>query len=134
MIEIVSKPIKPIVAESVPCNGCTLCCRNDMILLHPECGDRASDFITQEVAHPFTGRPSLMLAKKPGPDGKPVCIYLGDTGCTIHGRAPAICRELDCGKMYSMLPRGERRRHVRMGIVDQAVLDQGARVQRERGL
>lgn len=34
------------------------------------------------------------LAK--GKDGN--CIYLGPKGCKIHGRAPQMCRALDCRK------------------------------------
>lgn len=33
-----------------------------------------------------------MLAHKDNGD----CIYLGDTGCTIHERKPQQCREMDC--------------------------------------
>jgi len=33
-----------------------------------------------------------MIAHLPNGD----CVYLGDNGCTIHGRAPALCRAADC--------------------------------------
>ena len=31
------------------------------------------------------------------------CIYLGDTGCTIHARRPQMCRELDCRILATQL-------------------------------
>ena len=113
----------------VPCNGCTLCCRQEMIWLHPEDGDPAQ-WMTVPAVHPLTGEPGRALAKKPG---GAECVYLGAHGCTIHGRAPIICRVFDCGQAFAILSRPERRRRVRAGLVDQAVLDQGRRVQRERG-
>lgn len=33
-----------------------------------------------------------MIAHKPNGD----CVYLAGNGCTIHGRAPALCRAADC--------------------------------------
>lgn len=33
-----------------------------------------------------------MLAHKP--DG--ACYYLGENGCTIHGRSPQQCQQFDC--------------------------------------
>jgi Fe-S-cluster containining protein len=42
-----------------------------------------------------------VLAK--GKDGN--CVYLGPKGCKIHGRAPQMCRLLDCRK-YALIVRG----------------------------
>lgn len=71
----------------VPCNGCTLCCQGDAIRLLP--ADDASQY--QTVPHDrYPGH--LMLDHKPNGD----CIYLGASGCTIHGHAPLMCREMDC--------------------------------------
>ena len=33
-----------------------------------------------------------MLAHKPNGD----CIYLYDTGCSIHNMAPSLCKSADC--------------------------------------
>lgn len=33
-----------------------------------------------------------MLAHKANKD----CWYLGESGCTIHGETPLICRRMDC--------------------------------------
>lgn len=121
------------ITRETNCAGCRRCCTNDAIILHPEHGDVASKYLTEPYVHPFTGKPVLMLAKKPGTTE---CIYLGPDGCKIHGRAPAICREFDCGlflQHFMKRPRAERRRMVRDGMVGQDVLDQGARVNAERG-
>ena len=112
-------------ARSVPCNGCTLCCVNDLIVLHPECGDDAGSYITTAAFNPITGKPVLALAKQPGSNR---CIYLGDAGCTIHDRAPVICKEFDCGGLYLRFDRATRRRVVRSGLGSAAVFEQGRRV------
>jgi Fe-S-cluster containining protein len=92
----------------VPCNGCTACCRFDLILLHPEDGDVVMLYETMEIINPMTGEPALALKHKPGGG----CIYLGDGGCTIHGRAPVICKAFDCRRFYRDSYMG-RPRHVR---------------------
>lgn len=71
----------------VPCNGCTLCCQNDLLRLLP--GDDPSQYET--MPHPLMPG-QLALAHKP--EGS--CVYLGSTGCSIHERRPQMCREMDC--------------------------------------
>ena len=71
----------------VPCNGCTLCCQGDAIRLTEE--DTLEDYLTEP--HPYIAG-ALMLAHKPNGD----CIYLNDSGCSIHDRAPSLCRSADC--------------------------------------
>ena len=92
-----------------------------MIILHPEKGDRVSDYQTVPCRNPLTGKPGHMLDHKPNGE----CIYLGSSGCTIHGRAPLICREFDCRKMYLKFSRAERKRLVRDGLCDQSKFDAG---------
>ena len=85
-----------IIASNVPCNGCTLCCRGDAISIHPEYGDVAADYQTVPHHIPELAQKGIrMLAHKPDNS----CIYLGENGCSIHGKAPALCREFDCRKM-----------------------------------
>jgi len=79
------RKILPI--KFVPCNGCTLCCQGDAIRLTEE--DKAEDYLTE--THPYIPG-ALMLAHKPNGD----CIYLAETGCGIHDRAPSLCRSADC--------------------------------------
>jgi len=38
------------------------------------------------------GRVQRILCRKPNGD----CIYLIDGKCSIHGRAPKVCRDFDC--------------------------------------
>lgn len=85
---------------TVPCGSCRACC-NELIILHPEDGDDPSAYLTRTVKHPLTGQPVPALLHKP--DGN--CFYLGKEGCTIHERAPILCREFDCRRAVLNLKR-----------------------------
>lgn len=115
--------------SEVPCNGCTLCCHADLIFLHPECGDDPASYETTKALNPLTGKIGDAVAKKPGTLD---CTYLGEKGCTIHGRAPIVCREFDCGLMYAKFDRATRRRLVKSGMFSGEVFAQGRRVQAAR--
>ncbi len=97
----------------VPCNGCTACCRYQ-VLLDPSRGDDISSY---EINEGPKG-PSLKMV-----DGH--CIYLKDGGCSIHDRAPATCRSFDCRLLYVDLPRSERRRGKATSDVNRDVLEAG---------
>ena len=112
-------------AADVPCNGCTACCRRDLIILHPESGDDPTAYPEDhlfEITNPFTGVLSKALRVKPNGD----CIYLDrDTGCTNYDRRPAVCRTLDCRWLwfkFKDLSRADRRRDWR---VNNATLQAG---------
>jgi hypothetical protein len=94
--------------SEVPCNGCTACCKNDVIFLRDE--DNPKDYDTVWTIHRSTGIGGLALKRKENGH----CIYLiEDKGCSIHGRAPYNCRIFDCRKTwrdYLSLPRPQRRR------------------------
>lgn len=91
----------------VPCDGCTACCKHDIIFLHPENGDKPETYETIEVFNPISKRVAPALAR--AENGW--CIYLGPGGCTIHDRAPVICQKFDCRKFVQMLGnRADRRR------------------------
>jgi len=92
----------------VPCNGCTACCQNDLIMLHPEMGDDPTRYACHPAVNPITGQPGWALDHKPGGG----CVYLGEAGCTIHPAHPAICREFDCGVAYANQSRATRRRYL----------------------
>lgn len=107
---------------AVPCNGCSACCRNDLIVLYPEDGDVVASYQTVEVTNPLTG--ALVRALDSKPDGS--CVYLGDHGCTIHDRAPLVCRRFDCRRFVLELgDRASRRRLIREGIVTKDVVAAG---------
>jgi uncharacterized protein len=103
---------------NVPCNGCTACCRHEAILLLPEHGDRIEDYDYEMVG-------SIAVVRlKPNGD----CVYLGEHGCTIHDRAPVICRAFDCRRFYLSRTRNERRMLASRkgtGIASREVLDAG---------
>jgi len=97
---------------SVPCGSCRHCCQHEWIFLRPEEGDIVELYETVDIVSPSTGLPAKALAHQPNGD----CIYLGATGCTIHGRHPAVCRDFDCRRFYLKVltePRQERRRQMR---------------------
>ena len=111
-----------LIPAHVPCNGCTACCQQDVVFLHPEYGDVLADYQTIPMTHPLTGRPGHRLAHRP----QGGCIYLGDTGCTIHGKAPAMCKEFDCRRFFlGFKDRAQRRRAVREGMITADVLKAG---------
>lgn len=107
---------------SVPCNGCTLCCRGDAISLHPELGDDPTQYQTEPHVVPALAADGvLMLAHKPDLS----CIYLTETGCSIHGNAPALCREFDCRKLVKRMGYTKIRKMVKKGILGAGVLHRG---------
>lgn len=110
------------VMNSVPCNGCTLCCRGDAISVSAEYGDDVDQYQTVRHAYPeLAAHGGRMLAHKP--DGS--CVYLGSGGCTIHGRAPLLCREFDCRKLVKRLGYTKSRKLVRKGMLTAGVLQRG---------
>ncbi len=86
----------------VLCNGCTLCCHNDAIRILP--GDDVS--LYQVVPHERLPNTHLMLDHKANGD----CIYLGDTGCMIHGHKPRMCREMDCRNLARAIGKKQAKR------------------------
>ena len=101
----------------VPCNGCVLCCVRQRVPLID--GDDPADYAHH--AETFGDVTLNVLDHKP--DGS--CVYLGPDGCTIHGRAPKVCREFDCRGAYLMHDRHERRRRVRLKLADPRVYEAG---------
>lgn len=100
----------------VECGSCSLCCWNAAIILvdgdedwyeKEQCGTRTDD-----------GRPVYMLKRKPNG----ACVYLDDAGkCTIHGRAPLICRQFSCVEAFQFYTAQERRQLVKDKLIDKRV-------------
>ena len=107
--------------SELKCDGCRACYMNDALFLHPECGDSPEEYETVGAINPLTGKKQFMLAHKPNGE----CVYLGESGCTIYERRPAICREFDCRKMFKRFDRDTRRLMVRKGLASKAVMDAG---------
>lgn len=113
--------------REVPCNGCRQCCFGEIIFLHPEEGDDPATYNTREVIHPFSGETVLALTQ--GSNG--ACSYLGIAGCTIHERAPAICRGFDCKRFYEKMTESFGLREIGMATRHNPVLQMGQ--QRAKG-
>lgn len=119
--------------RKVSCNGCTICCKNDMIFLHPEHGDKKEDYEVEPAINPITEEKGFALKKKKNGD----CIYLCENWCSIHDKSPIICQEFDCGDFYrgfiERTSRSERRRLVKCGFISKALLNAGRKqFQRKR--
>lgn len=107
---------------SVPCDGCTACCRRSLIVLMPEEGDAPWRYDTVEAVNPLDGRPCLAIRQTP----EQACIYLGPSGCEVYDYRPAICRSFDCRRYFLDFPdRTERRRMIRNKMVDPDVIAAG---------
>ncbi len=100
----------------VPCNGCTLCCQGDLIRL--EKNESAEEYQTEP--HPFIPG-GLVLAHKPNGE----CIYLQSDGCSIHDRAPELCRLADCRTIGAKFDFETARRLHAMRLIDIRVWDHG---------
>ena len=106
----------------VACGACRACCRGELIMLFP--GDDASAYLTQEIVSPLDGSVQKALIQKP--DGS--CIYLGDAGCTIHDRAPQICKAFDCVGLFKKImswPKADLKRPSIKEMLAGAVLQAG---------
>jgi Fe-S-cluster containining protein len=107
----------------VPCDGCTLCCVNrQLVVLFPDHGDDPANYQTQQVGK-WTA-----LDFKPNGD----CIHLGPGGCEVYDRRPVVCKAFDCGDQFRQHTRAERRRMVKAGMMDAAILERGREIERVR--
>lgn len=87
--------------RSVDCNGCQACCKSQLITLEPEEDPAAYDCDAIE------GPRGMLYALKHKPNGD--CVYLDETGCSIHGRQPIVCKSFDCRLFALEWPRKKRR-------------------------
>lgn len=95
----------------VPCDGCKLCCQgHHLVVLFPEHGDDITQYET-EVIGTKDGEDIHRLKFKENGD----CHYLGPDGCTIHDRAPSVCRYFDCRVVFLETDRETRRRMTKSG-------------------
>jgi uncharacterized protein len=110
-----------IQRANVPCGSCRLCCKGQSVPIMPELGDDPLVYKHHERVN-RNGQPYLEIDHKPNGD----CIYLDDdTGCTIHHRAPYLCRTFDCRQAYLMHNGTERRRRIKAGLASAAVYAAG---------
>jgi hypothetical protein len=88
-------------------------------MLFPDEGDIIESYEHAVVELP-EGRGAIL---KKGADGN--CIYLGPDGCTIHDRAPLICRMFDCRRWFLSKTRNDRRALIKAGIADADIFEAG---------
>jgi Fe-S-cluster containining protein len=81
-------------AGPVPCGPCSACCHYAGIVV-----DEKRDFA--RLPHLLTERaPDGELVLQRRADG--ACAHLGDNGCTVYSRRPAVCRSFDC-RVYAAM-------------------------------
>lgn len=105
--------------RDVPCNGCTLCCQGDALRL--EEAELSLGYKTEP--HPYVSG-AQMLAHKANGD----CVYLGESGCTIHDHSPLLCRSADCRSIAAKIDFVTAKRLHLMGRLDLRIWDQGHRL------
>lgn len=113
---------KRLTIRHVPCNGCTLCCQGDAVRLEEE--DMKMGYQTEP--HPYISG-ALMIAHKPNGE----CVYLSAGGCTIHDRAPSLCRIADCRSIALRLNFEAAAKLHALGRLDVRVWDQGQKLLEE---
>ena len=62
-----------------------------------------------------------VLDRQPNGD----CVYLGEQGCSIHERAPSICRRFDCRVLVLLTPQDVQQRRVQENPQMAAVYEAG---------
>jgi len=111
--------------QDVDCAGCTACCRRELVVLQPF--ESPVGYRTKENINPLSGKPERVLEHRENGD----CVYLGEGGCTIYERRPAMCRGFSCAglvrSLSAQIPRQLRRKMLRDGRLDAAVWDAGSR-------
>lgn len=104
----------------VACGACTLCCRGEPIELMPEAGDDPARYGTEMMPSRVYRRLAHFL---PQQDGH--CLYLVDDKCSIYEKRPALCRIYSCVEDYRVTPRAERKRRLKAGLSNPAILARG---------
>jgi len=93
-----------------------------MTPLLPEKGDDIASYQTAQWYRDGLNKPPvLILDRLPNGD----CFYLGENGCTIHGRAPWTCRDYDCRAIFRNSDRQGRKLAVKQGRIPKEILDRG---------
>ena len=113
----------------VPCGTCTLCCRVHFVFLHEDEYDQYEWGWCLRNGDP-TKPIGRVLNRKP--DGS--CVYLGDSGCTIHDSAPKVCREFDCRVLFMRSDRNGRRLAIKNGEVRRDIFEKGRQMVEQRKL
>nr|WP_315590458.1 YkgJ family cysteine cluster protein [Sphingomonas psychrotolerans] len=115
------------LANAIPCDGCTACCKTDQVILRPEAGDDLLSFEFEYIAsalYPGSRVPALKRDPRTG-----FCVYLRESGCAIHDRAPWTCRRFHCARMFKALGRLSRSKRdllwARGDVLEKAIVERG---------
>ena len=104
---------------SVPCGGCTLCCRSgELIPITADDEPPPGGYLTMEVE----GVEALAQLKGGA------CVYVTDAGCSIHQWAPKVCKAFSCAGLYALTNRHDRRAFARGSPYVQALYRQGRKM------
>ncbi len=107
-------PAKDVVVE---CGSCRLCCKQTHVPL-VDGEDDPREFKTEVSPHGL-----VVLAHKSNGD----CVYLTESGCSIHDRAPVVCRRFSCATHYKGLTLSQQREAVLAGLTSKEILREGRR-------
>jgi hypothetical protein len=102
----------------VPCGKCRLCCQTLIVPLAEEEFEKYDWAWITTLDGKRLGR---ALRRKPNGD----CVYLGENGCTIHGRAPHVCQRFDCRELFLKSDRAGRRQAIKSGKIPKELFDKG---------
>jgi len=91
-----------------------------MTPLHIDRGDDPSRYQTAMCYAPGQA-PMMILDRKDNGD----CVYLGESGCTIHDDAPWVCRDFDCRAIFRNSDRQGRKLAIKRGHMPKAIFDRG---------
>ena len=78
------------------CGACRKCCTGHQLIALVE-EDNPANYQCHEYA------PGLWAVDH---NAEGDCIYLGEKGCTIWGRHPAVCRAFDCAALVKRMDEG----------------------------
>lgn len=99
-------PHEALAPVDLPCGDCRRCCTDWQVVgvTKQELRRFAFDVepIPAHIDQTFMARFAAILRRRENGD----CVYLGDRGCTIHERAPHVCRVFDCRMMFVLWERG----------------------------
>lgn len=102
----------------VPCGKCRLCCQMLIVPLAEEEFERYDWVWVTKMDGTRLGR---ALRRQPNGD----CVYLAESGCSIHGRAPHVCQRFDCRELFLKSDRGGRRQAIKSGKIPKVLFDKG---------
>ena len=113
--------------NAISCDGCTECCKTDQVILRPEAGDDLTFYdleYIESALYPGQRVPALKRDPRTGH-----CVYLRDSGCAIHERAPSACRRFHCARMFKALGRLSRAKRdilwARGDVLEEAIVERG---------